>query len=166
MPSADFCLLTRYVAIQGAVGFLMRRCLFRVSLEDSYPPTAIGHAGFLVFRVNPFRTLLMSILPHGKQISPDKDVLARQSATARRRELSVHKRRIYLAPRTCGLCCVVPTRPGAKPYMRFLFPGSSPGQAMARTFAIGLPSDPSSRRRPPILGIFDLPSARTFGSIH
>src|SRR4030067_2564492 len=74
MPSADSCLLTRYVAIQGAVGFLMRRCLFRGSLEDSYPPTAIGHAGFLVFRVNPLRILLMSILPHGKQISPDKNV--------------------------------------------------------------------------------------------
>jgi hypothetical protein len=64
------------------------------------------------------------------------------------------------------LYCVVPTRPGAKPCMRFLFPGSSPGQAMSRTFALRLPSDPSSRRRPPILGIFDLPSARTFGSIH
>jgi hypothetical protein len=28
----------------------------------------------LVFRVNPFRILFMSLLPHGKQISPDKDV--------------------------------------------------------------------------------------------
>ena len=73
MPSADFCLLTRYVAIQGAAGFVMRRCLFRGSMEDSYPPTANGHAGFLVFRVNLFRILLMSILPHGKQISPDKN---------------------------------------------------------------------------------------------
>jgi hypothetical protein len=76
----------------------MRRCLFRGSIEDSYPPTADGYARFLVFRVNPFRNLLMSLLPHGKQISPDKDVLARQSATARRRELSVHNRRIYPAP--------------------------------------------------------------------
>ena len=98
MPSADFCLLTRYVAMQGAVGLVMSRCLFRVSIEDSYPPTAIGHAGFLVIRVNPLRILLMNILPHGKQISPDKDVLVRQSATARRRELSVHNRRIYPAP--------------------------------------------------------------------
>ena len=63
MPSADFCLLSRYVAMQGTAGFLMRRCLFRVSLEDSYPPTANGHAGFLVNRVNPFRILLMSLLP-------------------------------------------------------------------------------------------------------
>ena len=52
----------------------MRRCLFRGSFKDSYPLTANGHAGFLVFRVNPFRILLMSLLPHGKQISPDKDV--------------------------------------------------------------------------------------------
>ena len=74
MPSADSCLLTRYVAIQGAVGFLMRRCLFRGSIEDSSPSTANGHAGFLVIRVNPFRNLLMSLLPHGKQISPDKNV--------------------------------------------------------------------------------------------
>ena len=74
MPSADFCLLTQDVAIQGAAGFPMRRCLFRGSFKDSYPLTANGHAGFLVFRVNPFRILLMSLLPHGKQISPDKDV--------------------------------------------------------------------------------------------
>ena len=30
----------------------------------------------------------------------------------------------------------------------------------------GLPPDPSSQRRPPILGISDLPSALTFNSIH
>jgi hypothetical protein len=71
MPSADFCFLTRYVAIPGASGLLMRRCLFRGSFGDSYPPTANGDAGFLVFRVNPFRILLISFLPHGKQISPD-----------------------------------------------------------------------------------------------
>ena len=74
MPSADFCLLTRYVAMPGTAGLVMRRCLLRGSLEDSYPSTANGHAGFLVIRVNPFRILLMSLLPHGKQISPDKNV--------------------------------------------------------------------------------------------
>ena len=74
MPSADFWLLTRDVAIQGAAGSVMRRCLFRGSMEDSYPPTAVGQAGFLVIRVNPFRILLMSTLPHGKQISPDKNM--------------------------------------------------------------------------------------------
>ncbi|MDO9350215.1 MAG: hypothetical protein Q7U55_03145 [Deltaproteobacteria bacterium] len=74
MPSADFCLLTRYVAMPGAAGFVMSRCLFCGSIEDSSPSTANGHAGFLVIRVNPFRILLMSLLPHGKQISPDKNV--------------------------------------------------------------------------------------------
>ena len=74
MPSADFWLLTWHVAMRGAAGFLMRRCLFRGSLRDSYPPTASGYAGFLVNRVNPFRILLMILLPPGKQISPDKDV--------------------------------------------------------------------------------------------
>ncbi len=74
MPSADFWLLTQDVAIQGAAGFVMRRCLFRGSLRDSYPSTASGYAGFLVNRVNPFRISLMSLPPHGKQISPDKDV--------------------------------------------------------------------------------------------
>ena len=67
-------LLTRDVAIQDAAGSLMRRCLFCGSLKDSYPPTASGDAGFLVIRVNSFRILLISFLPHGKQISPDKNV--------------------------------------------------------------------------------------------
>ena len=70
MPSADF---SRYVAMPGAAGLVIRRCLFRGSLVDSYPPTANGHTGFLVIRVNPFRILLISLLPHGKQISPDKN---------------------------------------------------------------------------------------------
>ncbi len=74
MPSADFWLRARDVAIPGAAGFLMRRCLFCGSMKDFYPPTANSQTGFLVIRVNPFRNLLMSLLPHGKQISPDKDV--------------------------------------------------------------------------------------------
>src|SRR4030067_3796132 len=94
----------------GATGLVMRRCLFRGSLEDSTPATANGHAGFLVIRVNPFRILLMSLLPHGKQISPDKNVNFPCTNAA-----------FTLPPQTCGLCCVVPTRPEAKPYMRFLF---------------------------------------------
>ena len=98
MPSADFCLLTQNVAIRGAAEYLMRHCLFCGSFEDSYLSTANRYAGFLVNRVNPFRIVLISFLPHGKQISTDKDVLARRSATARRRELSVHNRRIYPAP--------------------------------------------------------------------
>ncbi len=74
MPSADFCLLTRHVAMPGAAGFAMRRCLLCGSVKDSYPSTANEYAGFLVNRVNPFRILLMPLPPHGKQISPDKNV--------------------------------------------------------------------------------------------
>ena len=140
MPSADFCLLTPYVAMQGAAGLVMRRCLFRGSLEDSYPSTANGHAGFLVIRVNPFRTLLMSILPHGKQISPDKNVNLPCTTAA-----------FTLPPRTFGLCCVVPTRPGAKPCMRFL----SVSSHVCHPASFG-----------PLLAGTPLPSTRTFGSIH
>ncbi len=73
-PLLTSAYLTRDVAIQGAAGLLMRRCLFCGSLMDSSPSTAQGDAGFLVIRMNPFRNWLMSPLPHGKQISPDKDV--------------------------------------------------------------------------------------------
>jgi hypothetical protein len=129
MPSADFCLLTRYVAIQGAAGLVMRRCLFRGSFEDSYPPTANGHAGFLVIRVNPFRTLLMSILPHGKQISPDKNVNFPCTNAA-----------FTLPPEPVGF--VVLCQLAQELSLLCGFCSSS------RTFAIRLPSDPSSRRRP------------------
>jgi len=75
-------LLTRCVDMQGAAEFLMRHCLFRVSIEDSYPPTVNGHIGFLINRDNPFQIFLMSLLPHGKQISPDKDVNFPYTTTA------------------------------------------------------------------------------------
>jgi len=129
MPSADFCLLTRYVAIQGAAGFLMRRCLFRGSLEDSYPPTANGHAGFLVFRVNPFRILLMMILPHGKQISPDKDVSFPCTTAA-----------FTLPPEPAGFVVLCQLAQGLS-----LVCGFCPS---ARTFALRLPSDGRSPSRP------------------
>jgi hypothetical protein len=129
----------------------MTRCLFCGSLRDSYPSTASEYAWSLVNRVDLLRSLFMAPLPHIAQISPDKDVLARRSASARRRELSVHKRRIYLVSRTCGLCCVVPTRPETKPYMRFLFVVSH----VCHRASFG-----------PLLAETPLPSARTFGSIH
>ena len=129
MPSADFCLLTRYVAIPGAVGFLMRRCLFRGSLEDSYPPTANGHAGFLVIRVNPFRILLMSILPHGKQISPDKNVNFPCTTAA-----------FTLPPEPAGFVVLCQLPQGLS-----LVCGFCPS---ARTFALRLPSDGQSPSRP------------------
>jgi len=129
MPSADFCLLTPYVAMQGAAGFLMRRCLFCGSFEDSYPPTANGHAGFLVFRVNPFRILLMMFLPHGKQISPDKDVNFPCTTAA-----------FTLPPEPVGFVVLCQLAQELS-----LICGFCPS---ARTFALRLPSDPSSRRRP------------------
>jgi hypothetical protein len=129
MPSADFWLLTRYVAIQGAAGLVMRCCLFRVSLRDSYPPTANGHAGFLVDRVNPFRTLLMSLLPHGKQISPDKDVnFPCTTAT------------FTLPPEPAGFVVLCQLAQGLS-----LVCGFCPS---ARTFALRLPSDGRSPFRP------------------
>jgi hypothetical protein len=129
MPSADFWLLTRYVAIQGAAGFLMRRCLFRGSLEDSYPPTAIGYAGFLVIRVNPSRILLISILPHGKQISPDKDVNFPCTTAA-----------FTLPPEPSGFVVLCQLAQELS-----LVCGFCPS---ARTFALRLPSDGRSPSRP------------------
>jgi hypothetical protein len=107
----------------------MRRCLFRGSMEDSYPPTANGDARFLVIRVNPFRNLLMSLLPHGKQISPDKDVNFPCTNAA-----------FTLSPEPVGFVVLCQLAQGLS-----LVCGFCPS---ARTFALRLPSDPSSRRRP------------------
>jgi hypothetical protein len=158
MPSADFCLLTRYVAIQGAVGFLMRRCLFRGSLEDSYPPTANGHAGILVNRVNPFRILLMMILPHGKQISPDRNVSFPCTAAA-----------FTLSPEPAGFVVLCQLAQG----LSFVCPAhwrDPPDQVRGRLLLGALrggtsrPFGGTSFRRS--VALPPLPSARTFGSIH
>ena len=129
MPSADFCLLTRDVAIQSAAGFLMRRCLFCGSLEDSYPPTANEYAGFLVFRVNPFRILLISILPHGKQISPDKNVNFPCTTAA-----------FTLSPEPSGFVVLCQLAQGLSLVYGFCL--------SARTFALRLPPDGRSPFRP------------------
>ena len=129
MPSADFCLLTRDVALQGAAGVILRRCLFRGSLEDSYPSTANEHAGFLFFRVNPFRTSLMRFLPHGNQISPDKDVNFPCTTAA-----------FTLPHEPVGFVVLCQLAQGLSLLCGFC--------SSARTFALRLPSDPSSRRRP------------------
>jgi hypothetical protein len=47
MASADFCLITRQVALQGA----MRILLVLLSMIRSYPAIATGYAGTLVPRV-------------------------------------------------------------------------------------------------------------------
>ncbi len=136
MPSADFCVLTGYVSTVGAPGMLMRCYLLCVSLKgDAHLPTADGCAGSLVNRIDLVRILLMNFLSPDTQISPDKNVNFLCTTAA-----------FTLSPEPTDF--VVPTRPETEPCMRFLFPGSSPGQDPARTFALRLPSDPSSRRRP------------------
>ena len=75
MPSADFCVLTQHVATQGATGEIISCCLLCVSPErESHPSTADGCAGYLVNRVNLFRSLLINLLSRDAQISPDKNV--------------------------------------------------------------------------------------------
>jgi len=129
MPSADFWLLTRDVTTQGAAGFLLRRCLFRGSLQDSYLPTASRYAGFLVIRVNPFRNPLMSLLPPDNQISPDKNVNFPCTTAA-----------FTLPPEPVGFVVLCQLAQELS-----LVCGFCPS---ARTFALRLPSDPSLRRRP------------------
>jgi len=129
MPSADFCLLTRYVAMPDAAGCVMRCCLFRGSLEDSYPATANGYAGFLVIRVNPFRILLMSILPHGKQISPDKNVNFPCTNAA-----------FTLPPEPAGFVVLCQLAQGLSLICGFC--------SSSRTFALRLPSDGRLPSRP------------------
>lgn len=107
----------------------MRRCLFRGSLKDSYPPTANGHAGFLVNRVNPFRILLMTPPLHGKQISPDKNVNFPCTTAA-----------FTLPPEPAGFVVLCQLAQELS-----LVCGFCPS---ARTFALRLPSDGRSPFRP------------------
>ncbi len=113
----------------GAAGFVMRRCLFCGSLRDSYPPTANGDARFLVIRVNPFRNPLMSLLPHGKQISPDKNVNFPCTTAA-----------FTLPPEPAGFVVLCQLAQELS-----LVCGFCPS---ARTFALRLPSDGRSPFRP------------------
>jgi hypothetical protein len=107
----------------------MRRCLFRVSMEDSCPTTAHGHAGFLVNRVNPFRILLMSLPPHGKQISPDKNVNFPCTTAA-----------FTLPPEPAGFVVLCQLAQELSLVCGFC--------SSARTFALQLPSDGRSPFRP------------------
>ena len=132
---------SRYVAIQGAAELIMRCCLFCVSLRDSYPPNSMRVClVLLVNRVNLFRILLLMILLHDIQISPDKNVSFPCTNAA-----------FTLPPEPMGFVRVVPTRPRAKPFMRFLS-------------VVSHVCTPASFR--PFLAESPLPSARTFGSIH
>jgi hypothetical protein len=107
----------------------MRRCLFCGSLRDSCPATANGHAGFLVNRVNPSRILLMSLPPHGKQISPDKNVNFPCTTAA-----------FTLPPEPAGFVVLCQLAQELS-----LVCGFCPS---ARTFALRLPSDGRSPFRP------------------
>jgi len=90
---------------------------------------------------------------HGQvgQISPDNNMNCGYTTAA-----------FTLSPEPwASLCCAhsagsghpeqsrrVPTCPETGPCMPFLFPGSGPGEALARSFALRLPSDTASRWRP------------------
>jgi hypothetical protein len=140
MPSADFCLLTRHVSIRGAAGLIMRRCLFCVSHLDSYPPDSKQKCLVLLFnRLNLFRILLMIILPHNKQISPDKNVSFSCTTAA-----------FTLPHKPAGFVVLCQLAQGLSLCMRFLSVGSHVcTQASFR----------------PLLAETPLPSANTFGSI-
>ena len=116
--------------MQSATRLVMRGCLFCVSLRrDSYPLTANGYAGYLVNRLNLFRIFLMILLSHDVRISPDKN-MSFPCATAA----------FTLPHEPSGFVMLCQLAQGLS-----LVCGFCPS---ARTFANGLPSDPSLRRRP------------------
>ena len=130
IPSADFCVLTKYVSISGAVELLMSCCLFRVSLcRDSYPSTAMEYAGSLVNRLDLSGIILMNLLSRDAQISPDKNVNFPCTNAA-----------FTLPPNLWASLVLCLLAQGLSLICGFC--------SSSRTFAIGLPSDPSSRRRP------------------
>jgi hypothetical protein len=87
-------------------------------------------------RIDLSRIMLMNFLSPDAQISPDKGMNFPCTTAA-----------FTPSPKTSALPCVA-GRLETTPSMRCLFPGSGPGQALARTFALRPPSGPSSRRRP------------------
>jgi hypothetical protein len=130
MPSADFCVLTRRVSIQGATGILMSCCLFCVFPKgNSHLSTADGCAGYLVNRVNLFRHSLMNLLSRDAQISPDKNVNFPCTNAA-----------FTLPPNLWASLVLCLLAQGLSLICGFC--------SSSRTFALRLPSDPSSRRRP------------------
>jgi len=130
MPSADFCVLTPHVSMKSAIKKLMSCCLFCVSrLRDSYPPTATEYAGSLVNRLDLLRISLMNLLSRDAQISPDKNVNFPCTNAA-----------FTLSPEPAGFVVLCQLAQGLSLVCGFC--------SSSRTFAIGLPSDPSSRRRP------------------
>ncbi len=139
MPSADFCMLARHVAMQGAKGLFMSRCLFCVSLgRDSHPSTADGYAGYL----------LMNLLSRDMQISPDKACPGPRSGNVNFPCTNAAFTLPHepwsppappLAGKPAGFVVIGRLAQGLS-----LICGFCPS---SRTFAKGLPSDLSSRRR-------------------
>jgi len=116
----------------------MRRCLLCVSqLRDSYPLTANGYAGYLVNRVNLFRPSLMTSLSRDAQISPDK---ACPGLDRERVNFPCTNAAFTLPHEPAGFVVLCQLAQGLSLVCGFC--------SSSRTFAIGLPSDPSLRRRP------------------
>ena len=79
MASADFCPITRQVALKGA----MRILLVLLSMVRSYPATATEYAGTFVSPVVRIPgSFTRQISSHVKQISPDKNVNFRYATAA------------------------------------------------------------------------------------
>lgn len=72
MPSADFCMLTGSVSRVGAIGVCHEMLSGLCFPKDSYQATAIDTPG--PYTGWPVPDLLMTLLLHGVQISPDKNV--------------------------------------------------------------------------------------------
>ena len=70
MASADFCPITRQVALQGA----MRVLLVLLPIVCSYPATTTGYAGTLVLRWSLPGSFTRQISSQVGQISPDKSM--------------------------------------------------------------------------------------------
>lgn len=147
MPSADFCTLTRHVAMKGASGLSTSCCLFRVSHRDSHLSTADGCAGYLVNRVNLFRYSLMNLLPRDMQTSPDKNVNFPCTSAA-----------FTLSPEPVGFAMI-----GWLARRLGLLCGFCPS---SRTFALRLRLKAPTVGFRPLLAETPLPWYRTFGSIH
>jgi hypothetical protein len=107
----------------------MRCCLFRVSLcRDSYPLAATEYAGSLVIRLDRSGIALMNLLSRDAQISPDKNVNFPCTNAA-----------FTLSPEPAGFVVLCQLAQGLSLVCGFC--------SSSRTFALRLPSDPSSRRR-------------------
>ena len=108
-----------------------------VSNRDSYPPTAARYAWSLFNRIDLSGIVLMNLLSHDAQISPDK---ACPGPDRERVNFPCTTAAFTLSPEPVGFAMC-----GWLARKLSLLCGFC---SSARTFALRLPSDPSSRRRP------------------